>query len=70
METGIPTAWKQLIDFETDATVALYNYEPLLIPGLLQTDEYARAVSKAGDEELSERDVDLMVRTAWVAGPS
>lgn len=57
----LPTAWKQLIDFETDAT-ALYNYEPLLIPGLLQTDEYARAVIKAGNKELSERDVDLMVR--------
>lgn len=58
----LPTAWKQLIDFETDA-IALYNYEPLLIPGLLQTDEYARAVIKAGNQELSEREVDLLVRT-------
>jgi transcriptional regulator with XRE-family HTH domain len=58
----LPTAWKRLIDFEVDA-VALYNYESLLIPGLLQTGDYARAVIRAGDKELSEPEVDQLVRT-------
>jgi transcriptional regulator with XRE-family HTH domain len=57
----LPTTWKQLIDFENTATT-LYNYEPLVIPGLLQTDDYARAVISAGNHELSEQEVDNLVR--------
>ncbi|MFL6143390.1 MAG: helix-turn-helix transcriptional regulator [Labedaea sp.] len=45
------------IGFEQDATV-LYNYEPLLVPGLLQTFPYARAVIQAADLSLSEQVVD------------
>jgi hypothetical protein len=58
----LPAAWKQLIDFENVAT-ALHNYEPLLIPGLLQTGDYARAVIAACNSELSETEVDNLVRT-------
>src|SRR5882672_10931075 len=58
----LPTAWKQLIDFENEA-VALYNYEPLFVPGLLQTGDYARAVIRAGNSELTEAEVDNLVRT-------
>ena len=58
----LPTAWKQLIDFEDSAT-ALFNYEPLVIPGLLQTADYARAVIRAGNSELPESEVDRLVRT-------
>jgi transcriptional regulator with XRE-family HTH domain len=59
---NLPTAWKDLIRFENQA-VALYNYEPLLIPDLLQTGDYARAVIRAGDTELPEQDMDQLVRT-------
>jgi transcriptional regulator with XRE-family HTH domain len=58
----LPTAWKQLIEFENSA-IAIYNYEPLVVPGLLQTDEYAREVIRAGNGELSEPEVDTFVRT-------
>jgi transcriptional regulator with XRE-family HTH domain len=57
----LPTAWKELIKFE-DQAIALYNYEPLVIPGLLQTGDYAAAVIRAGNRELTESEVDQMVR--------
>jgi hypothetical protein len=47
---------------ESDAT-AIYNYEPLCIPGLLQTGDYARAVIAAGNRDLAEGAVDQLVRT-------
>jgi hypothetical protein len=43
-----PTAPKPLIRLEADAT-SFVSVEPLLIPGLVQTAEYARAVMKADD---------------------
>jgi len=58
----LPTIWKRLIEFEATAK-ALYNYEPLVIPGLLQTGDYARAVLHAGTVKLSEAEIDQMVRT-------
>ena len=45
------------IGFEQDATV-LYNYEPLLVPGLLQTFPYAKAVISNYGVPLSEQEVD------------
>lgn len=45
------------IGFEQDATV-IHNYEPLLIPGLLQTFPYARAVIAGSDPSLCEQAVD------------
>ncbi len=41
----LPTTWQDLIRFETDANV-LYNFEPLIVPGLLQTPEYAQRPSR------------------------
>lgn len=58
----VPTAWKDLIRFENE-TIAIFNYEPMVVPGLLQTGDYARAMTRAGDDELSEPEVDLLVRT-------
>lgn len=58
----LPTAWKQLIEFE-DVASALYNYEPLVIPGLLQTGDYAQAVIAACNGELTQSEVDNLVRT-------
>lgn len=41
------TKWSRtFLQLETDAT-AIFNFEPLLVPGLLQTPDYARAVMKA-----------------------
>jgi transcriptional regulator with XRE-family HTH domain len=59
---GLPKHWKNLIRMENDAK-AIYNYEPLVVPGLLQTGDYARAVIGAGNLELSESVVDQLVRT-------
>ena len=45
------------VDFEEDAA-ALRNYEPLLVPALLQTAEYARAIIRETGPELSHAEVD------------
>jgi transcriptional regulator with XRE-family HTH domain len=48
------------IDFEQDAA-HIRNYEPLLIPGLLQTFEYARAVIEAFGPPLPEQEIEARV---------
>jgi transcriptional regulator with XRE-family HTH domain len=45
------------ISFETEASV-INNYEPMFIPGLLQTFPYARAVFEGGDPQLSEQEIE------------
>jgi transcriptional regulator with XRE-family HTH domain len=59
---GLPSDWKNLIRMEDEAT-ALYNYEPQLVPGLLQTGDYATAVIGTCNRELAEGAVEQMVRT-------
>lgn len=59
---GLPSDWKNLIRIENEAT-ALYNYEPLVVPGLLQTGDYATAVIRACNCQLAEGAADQMVRT-------
>jgi transcriptional regulator with XRE-family HTH domain len=44
------------IDFEQDAT-RIRNYQPLLVPGLLQTQRYAQAVFEAGGQRLTAGEV-------------
>ncbi|MBA0127590.1 helix-turn-helix domain-containing protein [Haloechinothrix sp. YIM 98757] len=56
----LPDPLKDLIRAENEA-VALYNYESLLVPGLLQTGDYARTVIRTGNPLLSEDEVDAMV---------
>lgn len=56
----LPSDWQVWIDFEEDATVLL-NYEPLMIPGLLQTPEYARSIIRETGHELSPVEVDALV---------
>lgn len=55
-----PADWQTWSDFEDEAT-ALRQYSPLVIPGLLQTSEYARSVIAATNDSLSEREVDDLV---------
>ncbi|MGH3899746.1 MAG: helix-turn-helix domain-containing protein [Pseudonocardiaceae bacterium] len=61
----LPELWQELIDIERSAT-AIVNYEPLVVPGLLQTTDYAGALSHAGNPALSEDEVETLVaaRTA------
>lgn len=61
----LPELWQELIDFERSAT-AITNYEPLLIPGLLQTADYAGVLIAAANPALSEDEVETRVaaRTA------
>ncbi len=56
----LPELWQELIDFERSAT-AIVNYEPLLIPGLLQTADYAGALIAAANPALSEDEVETRV---------
>jgi transcriptional regulator with XRE-family HTH domain len=62
VDRKLPAAWKDLIRFEHEA-VAIYNFEPLVIPGLLQTGDYARAVIRSDSKERTEVEVDQLVRT-------
>lgn len=57
----LPGPLKDLIRLENEA-VALYNYESMLIPGLLQTGDYAHAVIRGGDPTLSEQEVEDLVK--------
>jgi transcriptional regulator with XRE-family HTH domain len=55
-----PSGLLQLIGYESGAS-ARRNFEPLLIPGLLQTEDYARAVIPALDEGVSQERVNTLV---------
>jgi transcriptional regulator with XRE-family HTH domain len=55
-----PSGLLQLIGYESAAS-ARRNFEPLLIPGLLQTEEYARAVIPALDEGIAADRLDALV---------
>ncbi len=58
----LPTNWKDLIKFESQASV-VRNYQPLVVPGLAQTPEYARAVIHGLNEALTATEVDALVTT-------
>ncbi len=59
---GLPKLWKDMIRIENDAAV-IHNFEPLLIPGLLQTPEYARTVIGGMTRDYAEGALDHLVRT-------
>ncbi|WP_246155134.1 helix-turn-helix domain-containing protein [Saccharopolyspora hirsuta] len=56
----LPAMWEDVIRFEKEAT-AIYNYETMLIPGLLQTSEYATAIVQGTDPDLNLAEVDTLV---------
>jgi transcriptional regulator with XRE-family HTH domain len=62
---GLPELWQTYISFETEAT-GIQNYEPMLIPGLLQIAEYTRAVIHGISGAASETEIATKVaaRTA------
>ena len=51
---------RDLIHFESDAT-AIYNFEPLLLPGLVQTAEYARTLMRKAAPTRTEQEIESMV---------
>ncbi|GAB3454840.1 helix-turn-helix transcriptional regulator [Actinophytocola sediminis] len=59
-QAGLPKLWRALVDFENKAT-RIQNYESLLIPGLLQTGEYCRAMIKSMNATLSSAELDNLI---------
>lgn len=59
---GLPKLWKDMIRLENEAAV-IHNFEPLVIPGLLQTPEYARTVIGGMARDYAEGALDHLVRT-------
>jgi len=56
----VPTAYANLIGLETEAAT-IRTYEPELVPGLLQTADYARAVIRAGRPTDTTGEIDRRV---------
>ncbi|MFR9727058.1 helix-turn-helix domain-containing protein [Streptomyces sp. MS19] len=57
----LPRTYADFIALEADAT-EIRNWEPLLIPGLFQTEAYARAVVAANPAVLPPADIDELVK--------
>jgi len=64
IQTGayVPDRWRNLIRIEADATL-IQNYEPMIVPGLLQTGDYTRAVIRGANHVLTDSEVEQLVRT-------
>ena len=62
----MPAWFEEYVGLESAASL-IRTYEVQFVPGLLQTDEYARAVATAGGDESSE-DVDRHVRLRMTRG--
>lgn len=70
----LPSWLKPLVTFEEDAET-VFCFEPSIVPGLLQTEDYARAIHLAAPHVTAPADVDLYVaarmqRQLRVVGPS
>lgn len=57
---AIPERYETYVGLEADAT-ALRTYEPEFVPGLFQTEEYARAVHRATMIAVSDEDIERLV---------
>jgi hypothetical protein len=57
----LPEAYTTYIGFEAEART-VRNYEALFIPGLLQTEDYARAVIRGSLPMANEQEIDQRVR--------
>jgi transcriptional regulator with XRE-family HTH domain len=66
--SDLPEIYSDYISFESEA-LSVWNYESLFVPGLLQTEDYARAVIRGGlpaasDEQVENRVMARMERQA------
>jgi transcriptional regulator with XRE-family HTH domain len=59
-DTNLPEEWQAWVDLEAEARM-IFSYQPLVIPGLLQTAEYARSIIQATGTNLSDVEVDKLV---------
>lgn len=59
------TEYRDYVGLE-DAADGIRNYEPLVIPGLLQTEEYARAVLRATWPDASDDQIDRAIAVRLV----
>lgn len=57
---GLPQLWQALINFESRAT-RIQNFEALVVPGLLQTDEYTEAIISSINKTLSKTELTNLV---------
>lgn len=57
----LPSTYRDLIGMESAADES-WNYEPQFVPGLLQTEEYARALISASDSTLNDGHTDSRVQ--------
>lgn len=57
----LPEEYGTYIEFEQEAR-SVWNYQSLYVPGLLQTEEYARAVIPGGMPSLTRAEVDRRVQ--------
>lgn len=60
--SDLPDGWRDLMQLEKDAS-AIANIEPILIPGLLQTSEYAAATIRGIYGDPPDHEVNAMVAT-------
>ncbi len=58
--SGLPELWQTLIDFERLAT-RIQDFQPLLMPGLLQTADYCAAIIQAMNEAITDNELDKLV---------
>jgi transcriptional regulator with XRE-family HTH domain len=56
----MPRILRDLTRFENEATT-IYNFEPLLLPGLVQTAEYARTLIRLAAPSRTEEEIENMV---------
>ncbi|GAA4848365.1 helix-turn-helix transcriptional regulator [Saccharopolyspora rosea] len=56
----LPAMWEDLIRFEKEA-VAIHNYETMVVPGLLQTSEYAAAILEGNGRNLTPAEIDTLI---------
>jgi transcriptional regulator with XRE-family HTH domain len=59
-DATLPNDWQIWTELESNAAT-VFSYETMMIPGLLQTPEYARAIIQATGFDLSDIEVDKLV---------
>jgi len=57
----LPNPYEVFIGLEAGAA-SIRNFEPVVVPGLLQTEEYARQMSRGGPRELDRDDIERRVQ--------
>jgi transcriptional regulator with XRE-family HTH domain len=59
--TALPPRYSSFIGYEQEAATTCWTYEPLVVPGLLQTEAYARATIRKTTPEITPDEVEARV---------